>query len=106
MFYLLTDKFLEITRKVRDSLIIMMTCSSGPKNTWRSQPSTNCQSLGRILISSATLFSENTFQRIYDVFGLAGLQYIGKTRFHQFQKQYLSDVVQERYFRENNSVLS
>ena len=106
MFYLLSDKFLEITRKVRCSHIIMMTCSNGPKNTWRSQSFINRQSLGNILICSATLFSTNTFQRIYDFFGLAGLQCIGKTIFHQFQRQYLAGVIQERYCRENNSILN
>ena len=101
-----SDKFLEITRKVHGSLIIMMTCSNGHKNIWRSQPSINCQSLGNILICSATLFSANTFQRIYDFFSLFGLQCIGKTRFCQFQRQYLADVVQERYCRESNSILN
>ena len=81
-----SDTFLEITRKVRGSLIIMMTCSNGPKNIWRSQPSINCQSLGNILICSRTLFSANTFQRIYDFFGLVGLQCIRKTSFLQFQR--------------------
>ena len=41
---------------------------NGHKNIWRSQPSINCQSLGNILICGATLFSANTFQRIYDLF--------------------------------------
>ena len=106
MFDLLTDKLLEITRKVCVSVNILMNCSNGPKNTWRSQPSINCQSLGNILISSATLFNANNFQRIYDFFGLVGLQCIRKTGFHQFQRQYLAGVFQERYFRESNSILS
>ena len=101
------DKSVKITHKVCGSLlIIMMTCSNGHKNIWRSQPSINCQSLGNILICSATLFSANTFQRIYDFFSLFGLQCIGKTRFCQFQRQYLADVVQERYCRESNSILN
>ena len=80
-------KSVKIARKVRGSLlIIMMTCSNDHKNIWRSQPSINCQSLGKILICSTTLFSANTFQRIYDFFRLAALQCIGKTRFYQFQR--------------------
>ena len=59
------DKSVKITRKVHGSLlIIMMTCSNGHKNIWRSQTSINRQSLGNILISSATIFSAKTFQRI------------------------------------------
>ena len=101
------DKSVKITRKVHGSLlIIMMTCSNGHKNIWRSQPSINRQSLGNILISSATLFSANTFQRIYDFFRLVGIQCIGKTRFYEFQRGYLTGVVQERYCRENNSILN
>ena len=88
-----SDKFLEITRKVRGSLIIIMTCFNGPKNTWRSQPSINCQSLGNIWICSETLFSGNTFQNIYDFLNIVGLQCIGKTRFHQFQGKYLAVAV-------------
>ena len=79
------DKSVKIIRKVRGSLLItLMTCSKGHQNMWRSQPSINCQSLGNVLICSATLFSANTFQRIYSFFGLVGLQYIGKSRFYQF----------------------
>ena len=74
-----SDKSVKITCKVRGSLlIIMMTCSNGHKNTWRSQPSVNHQSLGKILICSATLFSASNFQRIYDFFRLVGLQCIVK----------------------------
>ena len=63
------DKSIKITRKVCGSLlIIMMTCSNGHKNIRRSQPSINNQSLSNILICQATLFSANTFQRIYDFF--------------------------------------
>ena len=77
------DKSVKITCKVRGSLLIlMMTCSNGHENIWRSQTSVNCQSFGNILICSATLFSANTFQRIYDFFRLVGLQCIGKTRFY------------------------
>ena len=83
-----------------------MTYSNGHKNIWRSQPSINFQSLGNILICSATLFSANTFQKIYDFFHLVGLQCIEKARFDQFQRQYLAGVVQERYCRENNSILN
>ena len=101
------DNSVKITRKVHGSLhIIMMTCSNGHKNIWRFQPSINCQSLGNMLISSATLFSANTFQGIFDFFGLVGIQCIGKTRFYEFQSQYLAGVVQERYCRENNSKLN
>ena len=101
------DKSLKITRKVHGSLlIIMMTCSNGHRNIWRSQPSINRQSLGNILISSATLFSANTFQRIFDFFHLVEIQCIGKTRFYEFQRRYLAGVVQERYCRENNSILN
>ena len=63
------------------------------------------QSLGNILICSATLFIGNTFKKIYNFFGLVGLQCIGKTRFHKFQRQPLAGVVQERYCTENNSIL-
>ena len=35
-----------------------------------------------------------------------GLQCIGKTRFYQFQRHYLASVVQERYCRENSSILN
>ena len=83
-----------------------MICSNGPRNTWRFQPSINCQYLGNILICSATLFIGNTFQKIYGFLGLVGLQCIGKTSFHQFQRQYLAGVVQERYCRESNSILN
>ena len=83
-----------------------MTCSNGPKNTWRSQPSINRQCLSNILVYSATLFIGNTFQKIYDIFRLVGLYCIGKIRFYQFQRQYLAGVVQERYCRENSSVLN
>ena len=83
-----------------------MTCSNGHKNNWRSQPSINRQFLGNILISSATLFSANTSQRIFDFFCLVGIQCIGKTRFYEFQSRYLACVVQERYCRENNSILN
>ena len=79
------DNSVKITRKVRGSpRIILMTCSKGHKNIWRSQPSINRQSLGNGLICSATLFSANTFQRIYGFFHLVGLQCIGKSRFYQF----------------------
>ena len=37
---------------------------------------------------------------------LLGVQCIGKTRFYQFQRQYLAGVVQERYCRENSSILN
>ena len=78
------DKFVKITRKVHGSfLIILMTCSKDHKNIWRFQPSHNRQSLGNVLICSATLFSANTFQRIYGFFRLIGLQCIGKSRFYQ-----------------------
>ena len=83
-----------------------MTCSNGHKNIWRSQPSINHQSLGNILISSATLSSPNTFQIIFYFFRLVGIQCIGKTRFYEFQRRYLAGVVQERYCRENNSILN
>ena len=83
-----------------------MTCSNGYKNTWRFQPSINCQSLGNILICSATLFSANTLKRIHDFFRLVGLQCIGRTRFYQFQRRYLDGVVSERYRRESNSILN
>ena len=83
-----------------------MTCSNGHKNIWRSQKSINGQCLGNILISSATLFSANTFQRIFDVFHLFGIQCIGRTRFYEFQKRYLAGVVQEKYCREKNSILN
>ena len=83
-----------------------MTCSNGHKNICRSQPSINFQSLDSILICSATLFSANTFQKIYDFFHLVGLQCIEKTRYYQFQRRYLAGVVQERYCRENNSILN
>ena len=73
------DKSVKITRKVHGSLLfIMMTCSNGHKNIWRSQPSINRQSLGNILTSSATLFRANTFQRVFDFFCLVGIQCIGK----------------------------
>ena len=101
------DKSVKITRKVHGSLlIIMMTCSNDHKNIWSSLPSVNRQFLGNILISSATLFSANTFQRIFDFFHLVGIQCIGKTRFYEFQRPYLAGAVQERYCRENNSILN
>ena len=83
-----------------------MKCSNGHKNIWTSQPSDNRQSLGNILIFSGTLCSTNTFQRIYNFFRLVGLRCIGKTRFYQFQRRYLAGVVQERYCRENSSILN
>ena len=90
------DESIKITRKVRGSLlIIMMTCSNGHKNIRRSQPSINRQSLGNILICSATLISANTCQRIYDFFRLAGLQCIGKTIFYQIQRRYLAGGVEK-----------
>ena len=90
------DKSVKITRKVRRSLLIIIkTCPNGHKNIRRSHPSINRQSLGNILICS-----------IYDFFRLVRLQCIGKTRFYQFQRRYLAGVVQERYCRENNSILN
>ena len=68
-----SDKFSKITCKACGSLIKMTTCSNGRKNTWRSQLSINRQSLSNILVCSATLFIGNTFQKIYDIFGLVGL---------------------------------
>ena len=101
------DNSVKITHKVRGSLLIrIMTCSNDLKDIWRSQPSINRQSLGNILIFSATLFSANTFQRIYDFFRLVGLQCIGKTIFYQFQRRFLAGVAQKRYCRENNSILN
>ena len=68
------DKSVKITRKVHGSfLIIMIICSNGHKKIWGSQPSSNRQSLGNILIYSVTLFSGNTFQRIYDFFPPCGV---------------------------------
>ena len=73
-YFTCLDKSVKITCKVFGSLhIIMMTCSSGHENIWRSQTSVNCQSFRNILICSAALFSANTIQRIYDFFGLVGL---------------------------------
>ena len=80
------DKSLKITRKFHGSLlIIMMTCFNGHKNIWRSQPSINRQSLGNILISSATLFSANTFQRIFDFSALLGYSVLELPDFTNFR---------------------
>ena len=80
------DKSVKVTCKVRGSLLIMiMTCSNGHKNIWRSQPFINRQSLGNILICSATFFSANTFQRIYNFFRLVGLQCIERPDFTNFR---------------------
>ena len=80
------DKSVKVTCKVRGSLlIIIMTCSNDHKNIWRSQPFINRQSLGNILICSATFFSANTFQRIYNFFRLVGLQYIERPDFTNFR---------------------
>ena len=79
------DKSVKITRKVCGSLrIILMTCSKGHKSIWRFQPSNNRQSLADVLNCSGTLFSANTFQRIYGFFRLVWLQCIEKSRFYQF----------------------
>ena len=71
-----SDKFLEITRKVHGSLIIMMTCSNGHKNIWRSQPSINCQSLGNI---------GNSFQKSYIFSVLLGYSVLERPDFTNFR---------------------
>ena len=64
-----------LIRNTRGSLLTVKTVC-----IWKSQPSVKRQWLGNIRMSTAVLFSANTFTRIAEYFRLADIQWTGKTR--------------------------
>ena len=96
----------KLVQKIKGSLLtVTIFCSNGHKHVWRSQPIVNRQSQGNIKLSAAVLFSASTYTRIAQYFRLAGVQWIGKTRFYDFQKKYLAGVVNEAYIKENDILI-
>ena len=96
-----------LIRNTRGSLLTVKTvCINGHNNIWKSQPSVKRQWFGNIRMSAAVLFSANTFTRIAKYFRLADIQWIGKTRYYAFQKEYLSGVVNEVYSKEKNILMT
>ena len=91
-------KTVSLKGRTRGSLLIINTvCSNGHTFIWKSQPSIKQQFYGNIRLSSAVLFSANTFAKMAEYFQLADIQWIGKTRFYSFQKKYVAGVVNEAY---------
>ena len=80
--------------KIQGSLLtVTMFCTNGHKHIWRSQPLVNRHSKGTITLGASVLLSTNTYTQIAKYFQLAGIQWIGKTRYYLFQKIYLPGVV-------------
>ena len=62
-----------------------MTCSNSHKNIWRSQPSSNRQSRGNILICSVTLVSATPFKEFMAFSDLLGYSVLEKPGFTNFR---------------------
>ena len=96
----------KLVEKIQGSLLtVTMFCTNGHTHILRSQPLVNRHSKGNITLGASVLLSANTYTRIAKYFQLAGIQWIGKTRYYLLQKMYLAGVVNEAYVLKNQELI-
>ncbi|XP_046854019.1 uncharacterized protein LOC124447173 [Xenia sp. Carnegie-2017] len=87
-------------------LSFKLFCINGHHTTWTSQPLIWNVPAGNLLLAASTLFSGNTYERISQFASFMNLEFIGKTSFYSFQKQYLFPVVDKAWKEEKSAVIA
>ena len=92
------DVGIEQKRKsVGSMLSIKVTCHSGCKTTWESQPVVRRKPLGNLLLAASILFTGNTFAAFNRLASCLSLQLFGESVFYDTQLKYLFPVVNEAW---------
>ena len=88
------------------NLIVTSKCSKGRISEWRSQPKIkNGMSAGSLLLSSAILFTGNTYTRIKEFMEIANLYFFSDRAIMKLQTKVLFVSVKEVYKTELNKII-
>ena len=82
-------------------LSVELTCYSGHKVKWGSQPVVKRKPLGNLLLSAAFVFTGNTFTAISQLASCFNLQFFSESVFYDTQKKYLFPVIHEAWEAES-----
>ena len=74
------------TRTMGSMVVFTYSCINGHSFYWNSEPLINEVLAGNLFISSAILFSGNTFSSINSFANFSGILIISKTKFYDVQK--------------------
>ena len=88
------------------ALFVKLLCSKGHHNVWRSQPLISGYYHGNIKLAASVLFSSNTFTNLLKYFQLAGVEWISKSSYYEFQKKYLLGVANEAWEKEKTLLVN
>ena len=82
-------------------LSIEVTCHSGCKTTWESQPVVRRKPLGNLLLAASILFTGSTFAAFSRLASCLSLQFFSESVFYDTQLKYLFPVVNEAWEAES-----
>ena len=82
-------------------LSIEVTCPSGCKTTWESQPVVKRKPIGNLLLAASILFTGNTFAAFSRLASCLNLQFFSESVFYDTQLKYLFPVVNEAWEAES-----
>ena len=98
------DVVIEQKRKTVGSMLsIEVTCHSGCKTTWESQPVVKRKPLGNLLLAASILSTGNTFAAFSRLGSCLNLQFFSLSVFYDTQLKYLFPVVNEAWEAESTS---
>ena len=96
------DVVIEQKRKTVGSMLsIEVTCHSGCKTTWESQPVVKRKPIGNLLLAASILFTGNTFAAFSRLASCLNLQFFSESVFYDTQVKYLFPVVNEAWEAES-----
>ena len=96
------DVIIQQNRKTVGSMLsIELTCHSGHKQTWESQPVLNEKPLGNLLMAGAIVFTGNSYTSISRLASCLNLQFFSESVFYDTQAKYLFPVVNEAWEAES-----
>ena len=96
------DVIIQQNRKAAGSMLsIQLTCHSGHKQTWESQPVLKNEPLGNVLMAGAILFTGNSYTSISRLASCLNLQFFSESVFYDTQAKYLFPVVNEAWEAES-----